>query len=189
MSESVRRAVEILAEAGFKALPQPVAVGGVAFSFSATLVSTHSLDLVVIVDTFESAEEAMRREVVGLARALDNARSRRPLTAVLIGKRWNEATERAMTRVARVLHCPVFVDEAERDAALEDALAVLLPLELAAAPEEPEASWSSVKAELERDLKDASLAEVLTAAPKGRDTVQRRLVDYLAEPLAGVEDA
>jgi len=189
MSESVRRAIELLAEAGFKPLPQPVLVGGVAFRFSATLVSTHSLDLVVLIDTFESAEPAMRREIVGLARALDNARSRRPLTAVLIGKRWDEATERAMTRVARVLNCPVFVDEAERDAALEDALAVLLPLELPSAPEEPEASWSSVKAELERDIRDASLAEVLTAAPNGRDSVQRKLLNYLAEPLAGVEDA
>ena len=93
MTGPVARAAGLLAGAGFSALPQPVDVAGIPFCFSAMLSSARSLDLVVLIDTFESgSEETMRREVVGLSRALDLAKSRRPLTVVLIGQRWSEVT-------------------------------------------------------------------------------------------------
>lgn len=184
MSGPVARAEEVLAEAGFSALPQPVKVAGIPFHFSAMLSSDRSLDLVVLIDTFESgAEEAMRREVAGLARALDVARSRRPLTVVLIGQRWSEVTERAMTRVARVLRCEVVLGDEARDAALRDALAVLLPLNLTPAADAPEESWSSVKAELQDGLADPDLAKVVTAAPRGPARVKKALLQFLSTPL------
>src|SRR4051812_34218317 len=168
MSSPVARAQEVLVSAVFSALPQPVDIAGIPFHFSAMLISDRSLDLVVLIDTFESGtEESMRREVVGLARALDLAKSRRPLTVVLIGQRWSEVTERAMTRVARVLRCEVVLGNEAREAALRDALAVLLPLRLAPAPDEPEESWSSVRAQLGESVADVGLAKVIAAAPRG----------------------
>lgn len=190
MSGPVARAAEVLAGAGFSTLPRPVDVGGIPFRFSAMLSSDRSLDLVVLIDTFESgAEETMRREVVGLSRALDLAKSRRPLTVVLIGKRWSEVTERAITRVARVLRCEVVLGDEAREAAVRDALAVLLPLELTPAPEEPEESWSSVKAELQQDLADPELTKVIAAASRGPEQVEKALVQFLSKPLGPDADA
>jgi hypothetical protein len=129
MSAPVDRTAQVLVDAGFSVLPRPVRVGGIAFSFSAMLISARSLDLVVLIDTFESdSEEIARSEVAGLARVLDLKRSRRPLTVVLIGQRWSELTERAMTRTARVLRCEVVLGDDIRDTAIRDAVAVLLPL-------------------------------------------------------------
>lgn len=184
MSRPVARAQEVLAGAGLSALKQPVDVAGIPFHFSAMLASERSLDLVVLIDTFESApEETMRREVAGLARALDLAESRRSLTVVLIGKRWSEVTERAMTRVARVLRCEVVSGDEDREAALRDALAVLLPLELTPAPDEPEESWSSIRAELEQDLADPGLGRVIAAASRGPTRVKGSLLQFLSLPL------
>jgi hypothetical protein len=184
MSGSVDRAVEILGAAGFSPLPQPVQVGEVPFQFSVVLVSKESLDLVVLVDTFEDgSEEVVRGEVMALARALDLAGSRRPLTVVLIGQRWSEITERAISRVARVLRCQVVLGDDARDAALRDALAVLLPLNLPKVPEEPEETWSAIRMQLEQDLDDSDLREVLLVASRGQGSVKQALRNYLAAPL------
>jgi hypothetical protein len=190
VSSPIARTEKVLADAGFSALPQPINVAGIPFHFSAMLSSDQSLDLVVLIDTFESGpEEAMRREVVGLSRALDLAKSRRPLTVVLVGQRWSEVTELAMTRVARVLRCEVVLGDEGRGAALRDALAVLLPLELTPAPDEPEESWSSVKAELQQDLADPELAKIIAAASRGPEQVKKALVQFLSEPLGPDPDA
>lgn len=190
MTGPVARAKEVLADAGFSALPQPVNVAGIPFRFSAMLSSDRSLDLVVLIDTFESgAEEMVRREVVGLSQALDLANSRRPLTVVLIGQRWSEVAERAMTRVARVLRCEVVLGDEAREAALRDSLAVLLPLELTPAPDEPEESWSSIKAELQQDVADPELGKVITAAARGPAQVKKALVQFLSKPLEPDADA
>jgi hypothetical protein len=185
MSSPVARARDVLAAASFSPLPLPVEVAGIPFRFSAVLASDRSLDLVVLIDTFESGpEEEVRREVAGLARALDLAKSRRPLTVVLIGQRWSEVTERAMTRVARVLRCEVVVESEEaRDSALRDALAVLLPLELTPARDQPDESWSTVKAGLQRDLADPELGTIIAAASRGPESVKKALLQFLAQPL------
>lgn len=190
MSAPVARAEHVLADAGFSVLPQPVDVAGIRFRFSAMLSSDRSLDLVVLIDTFESgAEEMVHREVVGLAQALDLVKSRRPLTVVLIGQRWSEVTERAMTRVARVLRCEVVLGDEAREAALRDSLAVLLPLDLTPAPDAPEESWSSVKAELHEGLDDPELAEVVTAASRGPAQVKKALVRFLSTAPGSDADA
>lgn len=189
MSAPVERAERVLADAGFTVLPQPINVAGIPFRFSAMLSSNRSLDLVVLIDTFESgAEETARREVLGLSRALDLAKSRRPLTVVLLGQRWSEVTERAMTRVARVLRCDIVLGEEAREIALREALAVLLPLELPASRDEPEQSWSSYKAELHQDVADPELAKVIAVATRGSGQVKRALVDFLSKPLGPDDD-
>jgi hypothetical protein len=184
VSSSVDRAIEILCASGFSPLSQPVEIDKIPFQFSAVLVSTESLDLVVLVDTFEGgSEEVVRREVIALGRALDLAGSRRPLTLVLIGQRWSEITERAMSRVARVLRCQVVLGDEARDSALRDALAVLLPLRLPPVPTEPEETWATARAQLEQGLGAADLQGVISAASRGSENVKQALSEYLAVPL------
>lgn len=188
-SAPIVRAQVLLAEAGFEPLLPPITVAGIPFAFSAMLAAEDSLDLVVLVDTVEDGpEEAIRREVDGLARALDVAGSRRPLTVILIGPRWSELTERAMARVARVLVADVVVGE-NAELALRDALAVLLPLELAPTPEEPTESWATVRKQLEVGVAGADVTELLAAAPRGPANVERALRRFLAEPLGQSTDA
>jgi hypothetical protein len=189
MSGSVDRAVEILRGASFVLLPQPLEVDRIPFRFSAALVSKESLDLVVLVDTFDSGnEEDVRREVTALGRALDLAGSRRPLTVVLVGQRWSELTERAISRVARVLRCQIVLGDEARDAALRDSLAVLLPLDLPDAPKEPEETWSNIRVQLEQGLSDPELQEVLSAAARGSGKVTQAVRSYLSAPLGNETD-
>jgi hypothetical protein len=188
VSASVARAQDVLVGAGFSVLAQPVEVAGLSFSFSAMLTSDRSLDLVVLIDTFENrGEEAMRREVVALARALDLVRSRRPLTVVLIGQRWEASTELAMTRVARVLRGEVAETDDRRDTAMRDALAVLLPLRLTPAPEEPKESWSRIRGELEAGVADPDLVKVVAAATKGPARVKATVLRFLSDPLGDAD--
>lgn len=188
-SAPIKRAQELLAEAGLRPLTPPVMVAGVPFEFSAILTADASLDLVVLVDTVEDGpEEEARREIGGLARALDVAGSRRPLTVALIGPRWSEVTERAMARVARVLVCEVVVDD-DAKATLRDALAVLLPLILEMSPDEPTESWANVRAQLEEEAGGPDLADLLGAAPRGASRVHDALVRFLAGPVERAADA
>lgn len=191
MSGPVQRAERALLAADFVSLGQPVSVAGVPFEFSAVMTSERSLDLVVLIDTIQfGPEDRARRELEGLARALDIAKSRRPLTVVLIGKRWSEMTERAMSRVARVLLCEVVVGTQEQqDAAVQSALAVLLPLRLDIATDEPDESWSTgAREQLEKRLGDKGLLKTLEAAPRGPARVKAALLEFLAEPLGEESD-
>jgi hypothetical protein len=85
-------------------------------------------DVVTVIDlTSDTAERAFVQRVQALARALDLARSRRPLTAVLVGAMPDEGTVETLSRVCRVL--PVGApSEQSADQTLRDWLAVLLPL-------------------------------------------------------------
>jgi hypothetical protein len=169
---------------------QPVDVGGIPFKFSAMLAGTDSLDLVVLVDTVEDGpEERIRQEVDGLARVLDVAGSRRPLTVVLIGPRWRELTERAIARVARVLVCEVVVG-GDAKAALRDALAVLLPLDVDVEPTPDTSSefWPNVRSRLEAAVDDGDLRAVLAMAPKGTELVRDAMVRYLSAPMEPLVD-
>jgi len=160
-----------------------VTIAGIPFEFSAILTADRSLDLVVLVDTIDDGpEEDARREIDGLARALDVARSRRPLTVALIGPRWSELTERAIARVARVLVCDVVVDDDARDA-LRRALAVLLPLTVDTAPGEPTQSWANVRSRLGETTGGQEFAALLAAAPRGAAGVQEALIQFLSAPL------
>lgn len=126
-SPPVERVVDLLREGSYERLPQPVAVASIPFEFSAVLVASSSLDLVLVVDTITDTDVAsIRARVEGVSRALDLVESRRPLTVVLVGPEPTPELLLALTRVARVLIAGVPSDERE----LREALAVLLPLEL-----------------------------------------------------------
>lgn len=190
MIGTLEQAQALLAAAGFSILDHPLQVAGVPFEFAAAMSSGSTLDLVVLIDTFQGgSQESARRDVTELARALDIAESRRPLTVVLVGKRWSELTERAMSRVARVLRCDFYGgDETARDASIRDALAVLLPLQLPPSPDRPEESWASFRSELLRESSEPDLHKVVEAASSGPETVKRTLVEFLSRPLGAPKD-
>lgn len=177
LSQPVERVVTLLGEGSYEPLAQPVTVAGIPFDFSAVLAVNSSLDLVVVVDTFTERDiVGIRRRVEGLCRALDLAESRRPLTVVLVGPHAVPELQLGLTRVARVLVAGVSDDER----ALRDALAVLLPLDLATTAEIPE-SWRSARDRLLSEHPDAG--NLLEAAKRGSDEVTKVTRRYLlAEP-------
>lgn len=164
-SQPVERVVALLREASYGPLPEPVAIAGIPFEFSAVLAASSSLDLVVVVDTVTDTNlVSVRRRVEGLSRALDLVESRRPLTVVLIGPEPMPELQLALTRVARVLVAGVPSGDRE----LREALAILLPLELVTVTEMPE-SWRSAREKLLAAHPDA--AELLQAAGVGSEAV------------------
>ena len=180
-SPPVDRVISLLAEGNYEALPQPVAVAGIPFEFSAVLAASSSLDLIVVVDTVaESDAASLRRRVEGLSRALDLVESRRPLTVVLVGPEPSADLQLALTRTARVLIAGV----PENDRALREAIAVLLPLEIKTATEMPE-SWRSARTKLLDAHPDA--AELVAAARFGPEAVSDAARLHLLGP-EGEED-
>lgn len=125
----LQRISGILTAAGYRALPPRFSVRGLPFEFAMAFVANEKgHDVVVVIDvTTETAERVFVQRIQGLARALDLAKSRRPLTAILAGADPDEATIEALSRVCRVLPVGAPKDESN-DQALRDWPAVLLPL-------------------------------------------------------------
>ncbi|RHW25397.1 hypothetical protein D0Z08_19405 [Nocardioides immobilis] len=78
----------VLGEAGYVALDGPLTVGGVPFEVTrAYAAGLGFIDLVVVVDATDGTTKQLQRGywlVERIARALDQAESRRPLTVVLL---------------------------------------------------------------------------------------------------------
>jgi hypothetical protein len=183
----IERVIGILTEANYRAITRPFTVASVAFEFAGVLVGTGKApDLIVVVDTVEDTELRIRQKIDALARALDVAGSRRPLTAVLVGPKPSDLTLDAVSQVCRVL--PVGTPTGENaETQLREWLAVLLPLPLP----DPTQALADPRGELLRDLpKDLDehlITELLQASTHGAKTVQRGLGQLLAAPLTGVE--
>jgi hypothetical protein len=161
--EPVTKVVTLLESVGYRSLDVPITVGGIPFDFAASLKGETSLDLIAVVDTLaESDEKQMCRRVEGLSRALDLVRSRRPLTVILVGPRPTSETRRSLSRVCRVL-----VTATPTDDGLDEALAVLLPLDVLAEAE-PADSWPVVREALSAQHPGSDIAALLDAATQGQ---------------------
>ncbi len=171
----------VLTEAGYKTLEQPIIVGGIPFEATAVLAKDTWLELIAIVDTvLESDTVALRAKIEGLGRALDLVGSRRALTIILVGPRGSQTLDGELKNVARVLSVAAGPgDENE----LEDALAVLLPLDLASTNEAPITSWSSVRETLREKYSHKDVEAIFRAVPRGRQRVLAALRDTLTEPF------
>ena len=103
-STPVERVAEILAGAGYRRVATPLEIAGLKFELPAVFVgSSPSPDLILVADTAFDDERRILRKTEGIARAMDVMRSKRPLTAVLVGPRPSAATIDSMSRVCRVL--------------------------------------------------------------------------------------
>lgn len=182
--EPVRRVVEMLAASGYRPLQVPLSIGGsVDFEFAAILIGEESLDLIVVIDTVGQPDAEMtRRQVEGLGRALDLFASRRPLTTILVGPMPNDSVLGSLTRVARVLPVgsPLGDDAADQ---LNDALAVLLPLQLPPVAQQAADSWTAYTAELMTTHPENPPEALLAASTDGSDAVEAALAAWLQEAL------
>lgn len=123
-------------DGGYKELPKPLRVGTQAFDFTHALVADdRANDLVVVIEVrSDGQDEELIRRVLGLTRALDVLRSKRPVTAVLTSGQTTPETLRALSEVCRVLPIGTQIGK-DADQAVRDWLSVLLPLEVTSSAE------------------------------------------------------
>lgn len=185
-STPVEGVVKLLSEAGYRPLPVPISIAGLSFDLPAALVGVSpSPDLILVADTAFDTEHKILRKVEGVARALDVTRSKRPLTAVLVGPRPSAATLDAMTKVCRVL--PVGVTEAGATTSLlENWLAVLLPLKLPEPSSDTAESLASIVGR-SSDL-DPKVVGLIAFADQGADGVQQHLHELLNAAIEAEPD-
>lgn len=113
--------------------------------------------------------------VEGIGRALDVARSRRPLTLAIVGPRPESEVLTALSRFARVL----VVGELADEASLANWLAVLLPLRL---PQPTESRDIDALEDLKASA-DPLMIELIDSASLGAAAVTERLVSMIEEPF------
>ena len=182
LGQPIARVVSLLEGSGYRTLDRPIRVGGIPFEFDAMLAGESSLNLVAVVDTVTEHEERVREQVEGLSRALDLVGSRRPLTVVLVGPPPGLLLTHALARVCRVLAVGTPTG-ANADEELNDALAVLLPLELSIERDGPPESWAGVREALLAAHPEADTAAVFEATELGADAVQEALRRILVAPF------
>jgi hypothetical protein len=181
-SDNIDRVTRVLQEAGYQELAQPIIVGGIPFKAAAILAKDKWLELITVIDTVLDADAAaLRTKIEGLARALDLVESRRALTVILAGPRPNQTLDSELKQVARVLSVPAGPDASE--AALTDALAVLLPLDLSSNGDDAMASWADVYEGLRAKYPAKEIEPIFRAVTRGEAQVQSALHETLIEPL------
>lgn len=131
MSAPVERVVTFLRQAEFRLLPAPLVIHQSKFEFSAVMMGPgEASDIVLIADTVNTKDVDLVRRIQGVARALDLARSRNPLTAVLVGPRPVPENVTKLMQVCRVLPVGTIPSGHDEAAAhLTNWLAVLTPLD------------------------------------------------------------
>lgn len=177
----VEKVVELLVDARYRQLPIPLSIAGLTFDIPAAFVGVHpSPDLILVADTAIDTDVRILRKIEGVGRALDVARSRRPLTTILVGPRPSGPVLDAMTKVCRVLPVGTVV-VSDPDEALRNWLAILLPLALP----EPDQQVSDPLLELAERSKDlrTDVTDLIDLAPSGADAIQSGLHSLLVEEL------
>lgn len=185
MATSVQDVLAFLEGAGFERLPKPLTVAGTEFDFEAAARGTQPSHDLVLIATDEVPRLRLQRLVAGLARSLDIAASRRPMSLVLMGE--VAASDRVdLERYARVLH----IDSATPDIAeIEEAVAVLLPLNLPAAElvhgSDP---VNEVMAALGPVRTTSDHIALVNTASEGPDAVREALRRYANEGAGWTDD-
>ncbi len=130
-SAPVERVVDFLSHAGFRILPSPLIINQSKFHFPAAMIGPEGAsDIVLIGDTVEEKDAELVRRIQAVARALDLARSRNPLTAVLVGPRPNPGHLAQIMQVCRALPVgTISSQDVDADMLLSKWLAVLTPLD------------------------------------------------------------
>jgi len=166
----------VLERGGYQRLPTPLIVAGMEFDFEAAARGTRRSHDLVLVTTDQLPTHRLQRLLAGLARSLDLAQSRRPVSLVIVGElSANDRNE--LERHARVLH----VESADpSEAEVERAIAVLLPLDLPAAVlmhgSDP---INEVLATLGLGPDTAEHIALVRAAIEGADEVREALRSYV----------
>lgn len=184
MSAPVERVVAFLKQADFRLLPAPLIIRQSTFEFPAVLMGPgEASDIVLVADTVNAKDTELVRRIQGVARSLDLARSRNPLTAVLVGPRPVSENVTKLMQVCRVL--PVgTIPHAEDQAAahLSNWLAVLTPLDQIdtdGVVADPMAALASRISDLSEEVQGLS-----RHVPQGAGAVEAGVNDLLTERLS-----
>lgn len=169
----VETVMDVLKDHRFQRRPYPLEVAETSFPFEGAAVGQRpSHDLVLVAGT-ELPTAKLVRMLTSVARRLDVSASKRPITLVLVGSSALPATAE-LERVARVLR----VSENPTPTEVKDALAILLPLDVAlgAASREVDALE-----ELPKHVKTwrPEWDAFLDAARKGQAAVEDHLARYV----------
>lgn len=122
----IQKVLDVLEKGGFERLPKPLTIVGTEFDFEAAARGTNTSHDLVLVATDQVPRRRLQRLLAGLARSLDLAASRRPVSLVLLGG--VAASDRIeLERYARILPIASSTPDIEE---IEEAVAVLLPLKL-----------------------------------------------------------
>jgi hypothetical protein len=181
MASGVATVMAVLGDDGYKAHKKPLVVAGSEFDFEAAAVGTGTSHDLVLVASDQMPRPQLRRLVTAVARSLDVAASKRPITLVYLGA-MTAAEKVDVERFARVLVVPT-PDPTRSE--VEAAVAVLLRLRLPAAAlrgREP-------MAEVHRALGTATPEQqrLLSAAAGGPDEVREALRQFVNEAV-GIQD-
>lgn len=166
----------VLEHGGYQRLPKPLTVAGMEFDFEAAARGTQRSHDLVVVTTDRLPARRLQRLLAGLARSLDLAQSRRPVTLVVVGDL--SANDRGeLERHARVLR----VESADpSQAEVERVVAVLLPLDLPTSVIMHESNpVNEVLATLGPGPDTAEHIALLRAAIGGADEVREALRNYV----------
>lgn len=182
----VGRITAQLLAAGYRSVSAPLVIGGLKFDFPAALVGAEpSPDLILIADTAFDQEERLVAKLEAVARTLDVARSKRPLTVVIAGPRPSSANLEAMSRVCRVLPTGTVLDK-DPEGSLRNWLAVLLPLRLPEA-HAPIADALEQLSKLGTGL-DQEVADLVVPAKLGARAVQVQLHEIIDDAVANSKE-
>ena len=154
----VEAVLEGLEGAGFQKLPKPLVVGGVPFDFDAAATGTDVSHDLVVVGGQDTDPPRLVQLLSGLNRSLHRLKSRRPVSAIVLGARPETATLHELEDRARVMLIE------SREPTLTDvqaAISVLLPLKL------PETTRTT----------SGPLDELLTSLGDDATDEHRRLID------------
>lgn len=166
----------VLERGGYRRLPKPLTIAGTEFDFEAVARGTQrSHDLVLVASDRVPAVQ-LQRLLAGLARSLDFAQSRRPITLVIIGE-LVAADKGELERHARVLHIDT---PTPSETQVKEAISVLLPLDLpTAAIMHGRDPLNEVMAALGAVSVTAEHLTLVRAAIGGADEVRETLRDYV----------
>lgn len=182
MSAGIETVLEVLEEAGFERLPQPLVVAGSTFDFDAAARGTGVSHDLVVVATSTTSSRHLVRLLAGLALTLDQARSRRPVSLVLVGSPPSAPDLADLEEHARVLAIEGDDPDPEQ---VRRGVAILMPLSLPAAG----SRGRDPLAEVVTALGSSASTEhhsLIEAARVGPDEVRDSLRRYIDDAATGV---
>ncbi|RYD84778.1 MAG: hypothetical protein EOP84_04565 [Verrucomicrobiaceae bacterium] len=185
----VEQVVSYLTALGHHLLPEPLVISGLKFAFPAVLSGPErSSDLVIVLDTaVETPNEALVRQVLAVARALDVARQKNPITTIVVGPRPERDHIAEMMSISRVLALgPLPVVAADAEKVLENWLAVLTPLPEIDFDERGADPLEELRARI-NDIRE-DVQSVLEEAEGGARAVTRKMNWLIERDLAPLQE-
>lgn len=185
----VEQVVTYLTALGHQLLPEPLVISGLKFAFPAVLSGPErSSDLVIVVDTaVEMPNEALVRQILAVARALDVARQKNPITTIVVGPRPKPDQISEMMSISRVLALgPLPANEVEAEKVLKNWLAVLTPL--------PEIDFDERSADPLEELRASAgdvredVRSILEEVDGGVRAVAKRMNELIECDLAPIQE-